>query len=213
MAVSMLNDCGSWVDLSLRMIRVDNELLYKGSNTLTLKLDYDENFQGLEIIYLLGQFGVKLNEYCAILTESVKTLKTGDWCKQGLPFYSGSVVYETTVAKPDKGKFVFIRVPDYKGTAVRIIVNGKVAGVAAWQPNEVDITNFLTQKNNQVGIEVFSHRRNSHGPFHHTEKWPIWTGPAEYQSEGALWQELYNLVPCGLMSEPQIFSKNAKFSN
>ncbi|MBL8025442.1 MAG: hypothetical protein JNL74_03480 [Fibrobacteres bacterium] len=203
-SVNMHKDSGWWVDPSLRQLKIDNKLLAVGKNNLTLRLEYDENYQGLEIVYLLGQFGVKLQGSKATLVKPVKSLKIGDWCTQGLTFYSGSVIYETAIGKPDKCENVFVRIPDYRGTAVRIFVNGKVAGVAAWEPNEVNITHLLTKKSNRVGIEVLSHRRNSHGPFHYTEKWPIWTGPAEYQSEGTLWQDSYNLVPCGLVSDPEL---------
>ncbi len=95
--------------------------------------------------------------------------------------------------------------PEYNGTAVRILVNGKTAGIIAWEPNEVDITDFL-QEGGMVDlrIEVIGHRRNSHGPLHHAKKWPVSTGPYTYLTTGKLWTDQYQLVPCGLMKSPKL---------
>ena len=51
-------------------------------------------------------------------------------------------------------------------------------------------------------IEVLGHRRNSHGPLHHPEKWPVWTGPGEFVVNPAHEFKGYQLVPCGLFRPP-----------
>jgi hypothetical protein len=71
----------------------------------------------------------------------------------------------------------------------------------------VDITDFVTAQPIELRIEVIGHRRNSHGPLHHTEKWPTWTGPNQYKSKGKEWREDYSLVPCGLLKPPQLTVK------
>jgi len=69
-----------------------------------------------------------------------------------------------------------------------------------------DITEFVRPGEAfDLAIQVIGHRRNSHGPFHLRERWPVWTGPGEYVKENQKWQdEYYSLVPCGLMAEPEI---------
>lgn len=201
-------ECGWWVDRSLRKVPVDPGLIRLGSNRITLNLDYEETFPGLEIIYLLGNFGTTTEGTGVIMTRPVSTLKTGDWAEQGLAFYSGSTAYCTTVKKPAANERLFVSVPEYRGVAVRVLVNGKQAGIMAWEPNEVDVTDLLEEGENSLAIEVVGHRRNSHGPHHHVEKWPRWTGPAEYQTKDAQWFEGYNLVPCGLMTAPELVFKN-----
>ena len=207
----MDDDPGWWTDKSLKKINLNPELLQKGENKVQLKCDYNETHLGLEIIYLLGDFGVKVKKTKTTLIQPVKSLKLGDWVKQGLPFYSGSVTYHKTII-PDlkKGKRLFIQIPEYCGTAVRILVNNKECGIIAWPPNELDITDFLPKSSNkqvELGIEVISHRRNSHGPLHRSKKRHQWTGPAEYIGSGKEWTDNYQLVPCGLIKFPKLILK------
>ncbi len=170
-----------------------------------LECDYPETHRGLEIVYLLGNFGTAVAGTAVAITAPPATLKIGDWCEQGLAFYSGSVAYRRTLdIKPAASEGVFVRVPDYRGVAVRVLVNGQTAGIVGWEPNEVEITHLLTGSPVELVIEVVGHRRNSHGPFHLTEKWPHWTGPGEFTRSGETWLEGYQLVPCGLMAMPVV---------
>jgi len=195
-------ECGWWVDRSLRKLPVDPLVLKPGRNEVRLRCRYDARHPGLEILYLLGDFGVRVVGTETIVTAPVRTLALGDWVKQDLPFYSGSVAYRKTVSNDlRKGQRLFVRVPDYRGVGVRVLVNGCPAGVIAWEPNEVEITSCLQTGPNQLAIEVLGHRRNSHGPLHNQSKWPAWTGPAEFLEN---YQENFSLVPCGLMTPPQL---------
>ncbi len=198
-------ECGWWCDMSLRRVRVDPAILRLGRNEVVLTCDYDENHPGLEIAYLLGDFGVEVKGTDVIMTARPDVLKIGDWVKQGLPFYSGSVSYYRTIKpKLRKGERLFVRVPDYRGVAVRVLVDGRSAGVIAWEPNEVDITDLVSGGSVDLAIEVIGHRRNSHGPLHLNEKWPTWTGPGQYVTSGKEWIDSYQLVPCGLMDPPRL---------
>lgn len=202
--VSLTAECGWWVDLSLRKLRLDPALLRLGKNELVLECDYAETHPGLEIIYLLGNFGTVTNHTDVAITALPTKIQVGDWVPQGLAFYSGSVSYRRNVdLTAAKGQRLFIRVPDYRGIAVRVLVNGKEAGIAAWEPNEVEITG-LAEGPAEVQIQLIGHRRNSHGPFHINEKWPAWTGPGEFTRGHDSWFDGYQLVPCGLMTEPEL---------
>jgi len=204
-SISMDAECGWWCDRSLRTLRIDPSLIRSGANELFLTCDYREDHPGLEIVYLLGTFGVKVKGADVVMTRCPETLRTGDWVKQGLPFYAGSVAYRKTIRpKLRKGERLFVTVPEYRGTAARIMVNGTEAGIIAWEPNEVDITDLLDDSPADLRIEIISHRRNSHGPLHLTVKWPHWTGPDSFTSTGKMWTDNYQLVPCGLMAEPRL---------
>jgi len=197
-------ETGWWVDLSLRKLPLDTALLRLGINELVLECDYAETHPGLEIIYLLGNFGTAVNGTAVAITAQPTTLQLGDWVPQGLAFYSGSVSYRRTInLKADKGQRTFIRIPEYRGIAARVLVNGQQAGIAAWEPNEVEVTG-LAEGSADVQIQLIGHRRNSHGPFHVNEKWPYVTGPNEYMRGPDSWFDGYQLVPCGLMAEPEL---------
>jgi len=198
-------EAGWWTDRSLRRLPFDSAILRPGTNTVTLEIAYSVAYPGLECIYLLGNFGVEVRGTTVTMTTPPDSLKIGDWVKQGLPFYSGSVSYCTSVsAKLRKGERLFVAVPEYRGVGVRVLVDGCTAGVIGWEPNEVDITDFLGQGKAEVRIEVLGHRRNSHGPLHMTTKWPDWTDGSQYTTTGEQWQDEYNLVPCGLMKAPAL---------
>lgn len=196
-------ECGWWVDRSLRKLPLDAAWLKLGANELVLECDYSEDHPGLEIVYLLGNFGTAVADTAVAMTALPASLQIGDWGPQGLAFYSGSVAYRRTLdVRPAAGERVFVRVPEYRGVAVRVLVNGQPAGVIGWEPNEVEITSMLSGGPVELAIEVIGHRRNSHGPFHINEKWPKWTGPGEFSCGPKRWLEGYQLVPCGLMAPP-----------
>ena len=198
-------ESGWWVDRSLRKIQLDGSLFRLGENELILECDYSETHPGLEIVYIVGAFGTVANEKRVAVTALPKSLELGDWVPQGLAFYSGHVGYRRRVTLAAKsGERVFVKVPEYRGVAIRVLVDGEVAGVSGWAPNEVDITPWAEGKPVDLEIQVIGHRRNSHGPFHLTNKWPAWTGPGEYVPDAKNWFDGYQLVPCGIMKPPHI---------
>jgi len=207
--VSTDADAGWWVDRSLRLLPLNPAFLHLGENALLLECDYRESHSGLEIMYLLGQFGTKVQGERVSITTPPTALTPGDWCAQGLAFYSGNVVYQQPLPPITlaPGERIFVQIPAYRGIGVRVLVNGTPAGIIGWEPNEVEITHLVSTEPMLLQIEVIGHRRNSHGPHHLTEQWPVWTGPGEYQADGDRWFEGYQLVPCGLMVAPQLVIK------
>lgn len=194
---------GWWLDHAFKTIPLDPALLHTGKNTLVVTYAYDAEHPGLEACYLLGDFGVQVEGAQVSLTEKPTTLALGDWTCQGLPFYSGNVTYQTTVdSRPAAGERVFLRVPQYAGTAVHVTVDGQSAGVIAWEPNEVDITDLLTADPAYIGIEVLGHPRNVLGPLHA----PGGRGanPETFCTEGANWCEAYQFTPLGLLAPPEV---------
>jgi hypothetical protein len=195
--VALDNDMesGWWVDRSLRKIPFDPALLRLGLNTVALECDYTENYSGLEIVYVLGEFGVKAKGTFVTMTAPPRQLRLGDWVPQGLAFYSGSVGYQAVIhPRLCKGERLF----------VRVMVDGKQAGIIAWEPNEVDITDFIQGSAANLLVEVLGHRRNSHGPLHFFLKQPIWTSPHQFVGDKQEWVDTYQLVPCGLMQSPRL---------
>jgi len=205
-ALSLESECGWWCDRSLRKLPANPVLLRLGENEILLEGDYDESHPGLEILYLLGDFGTRLCGLEPVLVAPPAALQLGDWCPQGLTFYSGNVTYMSRFqADFRKGERVILKLGAYAGVGARVLVDGAEAGIVAWEPQEVELTNRLKPGHEAtLSVEILGHRRNSHGPFHHTQKWPWWTGPDQYQSSGKLWQDEYQLVPCGLLAAPEL---------
>ena len=205
--ISMDTDCGWWCDRSLRKIPVNPSFISPGKNSIVLTCNYNSDHPGLEIVYLLGNFGVRTAGTDLSLTKLPEKLAPGDWTKKGFPFYSGSISYRRSMTvRHEKDERVFLELPDYRGTAVRVCINAQEAGIIAWDPAELDITDLIdgAEARFELEMEVIGHRRNSHGPLHHTEKWPRWTGSGAFVTSGGSWQEGFNLVPCGLIKPARI---------
>jgi hypothetical protein len=203
--VSTDADAGWWVDPSLRRVPVDPALLRKGENEIRLGTTFRED-SDLEIVYLLGEFGVKLRDDVPRMVPCPRELRIGDWTKQGLPFYSGNLSYVTEVKpKLDRGERLVVETPRFDGACVRVLVDGTPAGIAGWPPYEVDITAAVRDCKAQtveLAIEVVGTRRNSHGPLHHAEPVVAWTGAEQFRTTGDHWNEGYTLVPMGLRTDP-----------
>jgi len=201
--VSTETEAGWWTDRSLRKVPFEPSLLRLGKNEIRLICEYDESHPGLEALYVLGEFGTEVKGTKTSITEMPEELKLGDWTKQGLAFYSGSVTYkDKIVVKVKKDERVFLQVPSYNGVAVVVSVNGRRAGMIGWEPNEVELTPFIDQAELCLGIEVLGHRRNSHGPLHLAAKIPNQVTPECFTAKGEQWADEYQLVSCGLMEPP-----------
>ena len=198
-------ECGWWVDLAIRLLPLDEAALVEGENTLLLKGTMDDECQ-LEICYLLGEFGVEVDGADARITGPLAATTLGDWREQGMPFYSGSVVYRTPVStEPAGGERLFVEVPEFAGACVRVLVDGAEAGIIGWQPHEVEITDLVRKgAGAELAVEVIAHRRNAFGPLHTTEARPLWVGPGQFVTSGDDWQDAYNLLPVGCMAPPRL---------
>ncbi len=202
--VSSDADEGWWTDKAVRKLPIDPALLNVGVNEIELAVDFVES-DNLEASFLLGSFGVKLDQKRerARMVSLPAKLRPANWCKQGLPFYAGSVTFRRqakVTRQPDER--VFIMLPKWDGAAARILVDGKPAGFVKWQPYELDITDAVEGETVDLCVEVIGHRRNAFGPLHHAPPKPPWTGPMSFITEDALWQEAYDIVPVGLLTAP-----------
>lgn len=197
--------CGWWVEPAIERVPIPPSALCEGLNELILTLDYDADCEGLEAIYLLGGFGARAKGLEVVLTSQPVTLVLGDWTQQGLFFYSGNVVYRRRVAvRPRPGERVFLCLPDYAATAVRVQVNGCPAGIVAWEPNEIDITACLDGAGMvDLALEVLGSRRNAFGPLHTTERYAVGI-PRYFETTGVEWVAAFQTVPYGLMKSPVI---------
>ena len=196
-------DVGWWVDPAIRKLPLDVSLLQKGENILEASLDFrcDDN---LEAMYLLGNFGVSAGKQCATIT-AVSTVGIGDWRNFNLPFYGGAVAYRfKTGLTAKKGERVFLEAPEFEGTTVRVLVNGKHAGYLSWSPYEVEITQHLTAATNEITLVLYGSRRNTFGPLHQKTPEPQGIGPGNFVTEGDDWSDEYVLKPCGLLAPPTL---------
>jgi hypothetical protein len=78
-------------------------------------------------------------------------------------------------------------------------INGSLAGMVAWPPHRVDVTNLLRPGENQVEIELVGTLRNLLGPHHQAGGDGELTSPNEFRDRNR-WIEDVILVPFGFES-------------
>ena len=63
------------------------------------------------------------------------------------------------------------------------------------------LTKLKYDGNDSIEVCVYGHRRNVFGPFYSLNKWPSWTGPAQFKIYETTKRQT---VPCGILAAPYI---------
>ncbi len=181
---------GKWIDICFDKVSIPNHLWKEGNNQITLLMNYYKT-SGLEATYLLGDFGVELaNGRKPVLTSLPKELTIGDITKQGLPFYSGSVIYH--IEGCDKQR-LYVEEVKFGGSLVKLL--GKENTILAFSPHSGSVQDLC-------GIQVVLTRRNTFGPLHQLPKKAYAYGPNNFITEKEEWTDDYILYEQGLLEKP-----------
>ena len=238
-------DTGFWRDVCMRTSSIDG-LVQTGDNVLELETTYhpaiDANERGeflsneLESIYIIGDFGITSPKgytrpddrmvFCDgafELTNLPQTMRAADMVTQGLTFYAGNVTFHKTVrlenvrAAVASGKRFALN-PGEKPHAILfgVTVNGQSVRDVAWAPYMVDITDYLTDGDNDIEVCLYGSCRNAFGPHHHVLGEPAGVGPSSFEREKGwiedfledsnIWRDRYCFVPYGLRGPLEIVS-------
>lgn len=191
-------DRGWWVDPSLRKLALAPELFRRGLNVLRLRRRYAAGGNGLESLFILGDFAVSGSG--KTMLPPARRLRCGDWTRQGFPNYSGNLTYRFEIVLDRPFSRAVLHLGNWRGTAVLAAANRRKPVLAAWPPWEIELGELASGRNT-VEVTVLGHRRNSHGPFYCGADWPVWTGPGQFRRHLC---DRRSLVPCGLMEPPEI---------
>lgn len=177
----------------------------KGENIIDFKVNYDFLTE-VEPAYIIGDFGVAMADpFRGKIVAEPEKLAIGAWNDQGYPFYSGRMVYKTTV-EGKQGGGTILRLVNPSGILYKVRVNGNEAGSILWRPFELDISEHVKPGSNEVEIEVVSSLQNSWGPLHEKEGDAfLWCGPNAFEDDHVLREEL-NSFPYGLLGGVEIVS-------
>lgn len=107
---------------------------------------------------------------------------SGDITCNGGWFYRGGAKTQLKVPFAD-GRQVFLRLDSPSCSCVRISVNGNYAGLLMAEPFEMDLTEWLSQKENTVELELLGSNRNLFGPHHHVAGNPPFVGPHTFAGQ------------------------------
>jgi hypothetical protein len=152
-----VNDKGrrSKLDAEIKEVDID-EFLTIGNNQVSVRLVVNRRTDGmLDLLKIVGDFSVSENDSKHIISKKPSEIVIGDWTKQGYPFYSGTVVYETQFNLSDEyldGK-LFINLNCGEDVA-EVVVNGSEPIVLPWNPYKADITNLVKSGTNTIKIKI-----------------------------------------------------------
>ena len=191
-----------WLDRTFNVFDIVSQLR-PGKNVITLQADPMNIHAELEPIYLIGNFHLASFENGWKLIEE-SDLSVGSWKDQGMPFYSHDVSYAKTVEYQNDKRY-FVKLNDWNGTLVHILVNSKKVGIIGWKPFQLEITDYLNPGENSVEVVVTGSLKNQLGPHHNNPAhglvtpWSFFFAPL-HQPHG----DQYDLLDYGLLSDYDI---------
>ena len=156
-----------WIDKDFPLFAI-GEFLKKGRNTITLKAPRMHILAEVMPIYILGDFLVVPGEKGFEIADGDLN-GLGSWREAGLPFYSQKVAYSQTFRLQESDNSSYkVRLKNWNGSMAEVVINGKTAGVIAWQPDELDVSSFLKEGENEVVVKVYGSLKNTFGFFYNS---------------------------------------------
>ena len=198
-----------WLDKNFDMIDISG-LVRRGLNTIELKGAVGLETE-VESIYILGDFAVVARAGGkSRLTKEPQEVRLGDLCGKGYPFYAGSIdLVKVIELTPKEGKRIFLELEDLRAALAVVYVNGLEAGIIAFRPYRIDITDLLKSGANEIRIRLVGTLRNTLGPLHHTNGDPICIDPGTFFDE-AHWTDEYVLRSFGVEEIRLVFYEREK---
>lgn len=203
--VALVNDDidDFWVDDCFKRMRIPDNALKLGKNCVTIDTSFMRT-TNVEAVYLIGDFGVELDENRKTLVGFPRDLGCRNYEDEGMPFYTGEVTYHLTPEMykgilgedGERAQRILITPKSFVGGCAKITALGKTT-VLGWDPYEADITEAYRQ-NSPIDITVVGTRRNVFGPLHQTVKTAPACGPGNFVTGGKAWTDSYSLIDSGI---------------
>ncbi|MBR2357881.1 MAG: hypothetical protein IKA65_07650 [Lentisphaeria bacterium] len=194
------HSCGFWCDPALEKVTLPAGAFVTGRNILQLDFDYDENFAGLESIFLSGRFGVKNQNTLTALPE-IRSGKSSD--EQFMPFYAGNVTYNFDF-ELTQSCACQVDLKKWQGSAISVRWDSGKEQIFYTMPGKQTAEVQLEAGKHQLQITVYGHRRNAFGPFYCAQR-PFWVGPYEFT---VIERSEKEVVPFGLLAQPELWTSD-----
>jgi len=152
-----------WLDRSFGVYDIGS-LINPGGNTLSVRTSPMKVNAEIEPVYITGDFSVNPASKGWTIGPPVRTMTSGSWKDQGMPFYPWGVTYtgDYNIEKPE-GRY-FVSLKNWNGTIAEIYVNDQPAGLSAFPPFRSEITRFIKPGSNKIEVNVLGSLKNLLGP-------------------------------------------------
>lgn len=188
---------GFYVDKSIKTVALPS--LKSGTNQLIMTMPFGQT-TNTEWCYLLGEFNVQVSGCETLIVPPSSQIGFSSITNQGMPFYGGNLIYETEVQLP-AGELV-IRAGCYRGSLIRVAVDGKDCGIIAYDPY-TQSAGPVTAGTHTITFTLYGNRFNTFGALHDIESAP-WAGPDLWRTKDDRWCYEYRLRETGILASPII---------
>lgn len=189
---------GYYVDKQIKTVELG--AVEVGENILQVEIPYHAKVN-VEAMYLLGDFGVTVRGYEAVLTEPVRELAFGDICAQGLPFYGGNLIYHLPIELEKDGN-LSVSVTKFRNPLVKASLNGTEKRIFK-SPYCATFENIQKGKY-ELDLKAYGNRRNTFGQMHNCSEDINWCGPDAWRTRGEDWAYEYQLTRTGILISPHV---------
>jgi hypothetical protein len=198
-----MTPCGYYVDKDFAKIKLP--ALVKGENLIDVKLTIGK-IHGVEPMYLLGDFDIDLVGIEKSIRAPRRKLGFDSIKAQGMPFYSGNLVYKREIDTPACD--LTVSVGKYRGDLVGVRLDGKTVGNIILPPYRLTIKDVSAGKHT-LELVLYGNRNNTFGSLHCGVE-DNYTGPTHWQKNGDEFIYEYQLCDMGIMKTPEIFIEENK---
>lgn len=132
-------------------VRISNALI-PGKNQITLVFETDKTFGGIRNpLYIFGDFSVEKKDGLWSLEPWRETGWIKDRVRSGIPFYAGTIIYETILEKESRE----LRIVDpCMQDSLTLRLNGRTLGMKAFSPYRFDVPAGLYIPGQETRLEL-----------------------------------------------------------
>lgn len=192
-----------WIDDCFKKMLIPMDALKIGRNEVTIDVTFKRT-TNIEALYLVGDFGVKLDGRKRHLVVSPGVMGCDDYVAYDMPFFTGNLTFTLTADDylpvlgdtwQEADRIVLIP-QAFTGACVKVRAAGNCT-ILGWAPYEVDVTRAC-RDHLPIEVTVDGTRTNVFGPLHEVAKPAGLCSPGNFLTTGDQWTDDYSLLPSGL---------------
>lgn len=195
---------GSYVDDDIFKVKLGK--LQKGINELIAHIPFHKK-ENIECMYLLGEFGVRIQGAEAVVTQMPKTIAFGSIVSQGFPFYGGNIEYQIPIELRKDG-ILNVSVTRFRNPLLKVGIDDEQQEVIAYSPYQANLA--CTSGKHIVRLTAFGNRINTFGTLHNCDETECYFGQDTWRTVGDSWSYEYQLRPTGVLKMPVLTANYEK---
>lgn len=195
---------GSYVDDDIFKVKLGK--LQKGINELIAHIPFHKK-ENIECMYLLGEFGVRVQGAEAVVTKMPETIAFGSIVSQGFPFYGGNIEYQIPIELRKDG-ILNVSITRFRNPLLKVGIDDEQQEVIAYSPYQANLA--CTSGKHIVRLTAFGNRINTFGTLHNCDETERYFGQDTWRTVGDSWSYEYQLRSTGVLKMPVLTANYEK---